>query len=50
MSEIVSKELAELLDMYLNDGYRKLLVVDEIGYLPFGRDEATLFFIFVAKR
>ena len=22
----------------------KLLVVDEIGYLPFGREEATLFF------
>jgi DNA replication protein DnaC len=28
----------------------KLLVVDEIGYLPFGRDEANLFFNLVAKR
>jgi DNA replication protein DnaC len=28
----------------------KLLVVDEIGYLPFGREEATLFFNLVAKR
>jgi DNA replication protein DnaC len=28
----------------------KLLVVDEIGYLPFGRDEANLFFSVVAKR
>ncbi|MCD0277404.1 IS21-like element ISXci1 family helper ATPase IstB, partial [Xanthomonas melonis] len=28
----------------------KLLVVDEIGYLPFGRDEANLFFDVVAKR
>ena len=28
----------------------KLLVVDEIGYLPFGREEATLFFNVVAKR
>lgn len=28
----------------------KLLVVDEIGYLPFGRDEASLFFNVVAKR
>lgn len=28
----------------------RLLVVDEIGYLPFGRDEATLFFNLVAKR
>jgi hypothetical protein len=28
----------------------KLLVVDEIGYLPFGRDEANLFFNVSAKR
>jgi len=28
----------------------KLLVVDELGYLPFGRDEANLFFTVVAKR
>ena len=28
----------------------KLLVIDEIGYLPFGREEATLFFNVVAKR
>ena len=28
----------------------KLLVVDEIGYLPFGRDEANLFFNVVANR
>lgn len=28
----------------------KLLIVDEIGYLPFGRDEANLFFQVVAKR
>lgn len=28
----------------------RLLVVDEIGYLPFGRDEASLFFNVVAKR
>ena len=28
----------------------RLLVVDEIGYLPFGRDEANLFFNVVAKR
>jgi len=27
-----------------------LLIVDEIGYLPFGRDEANLFFQVVAKR
>lgn len=28
----------------------KLLVVDELGYLPFGREEANLFFNVVAKR
>ena len=28
----------------------KLLIVDEIGYMPFGRDEANLFFNVVAKR
>lgn len=28
----------------------KLLVIDEIGYLPFGREEAALFFNLVAKR
>jgi DNA replication protein DnaC len=28
----------------------KLLVIDEIGYLPFGRDEANLFFNVVANR
>lgn len=28
----------------------KLLVVDELGYLPFGRDEANLFFNVVAQR
>ena len=28
----------------------ELLIVDEIGYLPFGREEATLFFNVVAKR
>ncbi|WP_158244431.1 MULTISPECIES: IS21-like element helper ATPase IstB [unclassified Pseudomonas] len=28
----------------------KLLVIDEIGYLPFGRDEANLFFNVIVKR
>lgn len=28
----------------------RLLVIDEIGYLPFGRDEANLFFNVVAQR
>jgi DNA replication protein DnaC len=28
----------------------RLLVFDELGYLPFGRDEANLFFHVIAKR
>ncbi len=28
----------------------KLLIMDEIGYLPFGREEANLFFNVIAKR
>ncbi len=28
----------------------KLMVIDEIGYLPFGREEANLFFNVIAKR
>ena len=28
----------------------RLLIIDEIGYLPFGRDEANLFFNVIAKR
>lgn len=37
---------------YLNHAVMgpKLLVIDEIGYLPFGREEANLFFQVVAKR
>lgn len=27
-----------------------MLVIDELGYLPFGRDEANLFFHVIAKR
>ncbi len=28
----------------------KLLIIDEIGYLPFGREEANIFFNVIAKR
>ena len=28
----------------------KLLIIDEIGYLPFGREQANLFFQVVAQR
>ena len=30
--------------------YPKLLVLDEIGYLPMNRDEASLFFRLVTRR
>ncbi len=32
------------------DTHPKLLIIDEIGYLPFGREEANLFFNVIAKR
>src|SRR5690606_31482217 len=40
------------LDIYLKRSVLspKLLVIDEIGYLPFGREEANLFFNVIAKR
>ena len=28
----------------------RLLIIDELGYLPFGREEANLFFHVIAKR
>jgi DNA replication protein DnaC len=28
----------------------KLLIIDEIGYLPFGREQANLFFQVLARR
>ncbi len=31
-------------------GNPRLLIIDEIGYLPFGRDQANLFFQVIAKR
>jgi DNA replication protein DnaC len=36
--------------MYRTVAMPKLLIIDEIGYLPFGRDQANLFFQVVAKR
>ena len=35
---------------YLQQCPPKLLIIDEIGYLPFGREEANLFFNVIAKR
>jgi DNA replication protein DnaC len=33
-----------------DDAAPKLLIIDEIGYLPFGREQANLFFKVVARR
>lgn len=40
------------LDAYLKRSVMapKLVIIDEIGYLPFGREEANLFFNVIAKR
>lgn len=40
------------LDAYLKRSVMapKLMIIDEIGYLPFGREEANLFFNVIAKR
>jgi DNA replication protein DnaC len=36
--------------MRRNINHCRLLIIDEIGYLPFGREEANLFFQVIAKR
>ena len=41
-------KLKTYLDRIINKP--KLLVIDEIGYLPFGREEANLFFQVIARR
>jgi DNA replication protein DnaC len=52
MLQLAAAKAQERLREYFNRAVLgpKLLVVDEIGYLPFGRDEANLFFNVVAKR
>jgi DNA replication protein DnaC len=42
----------ERLDQYLKRSILtpRLLIIDEIGFLPFGREEANLFFNVIAKR
>jgi DNA replication protein DnaC len=51
MQLAIAKNQARLKE-YLNRAVigPRLLIVDEIGYLPFGREEANLFFNVVAKR
>ncbi|HVS57062.1 MAG TPA: IS21-like element helper ATPase IstB [Casimicrobiaceae bacterium] len=52
MLQLATAKKQERLREYFNRAILgpRLLVVDEIGYLPFGREEATLFFNVVAKR
>lgn len=52
MKQLAAAKAQNRLKQYFNRAVLgpKLLVVDEIGYLPFARDEANLFFNVVAKR
>lgn len=50
--QLATAHKQERIKHYLNRAIigARLLIIDEIGYLPFGRDEANLFFNVVAKR
>ncbi len=52
MLQLATARKQERLQGYFNRAVigPRLLVVDEIGHLPFGREEANLFFNVVAKR
>lgn len=52
MLQLATAKKQERLEAYLKRSILapKLLVIDEIGYLPFGREEANLFFNVIAKR
>lgn len=52
MLQLSTAKKQERLDAYLKRTIlsQQLLVIDEIGYLPFGRAEANLFFNVIAKR
>lgn len=52
MLQLAIAKKQDRLDAYLKRSILgpKLLVIDEIGYLPFGRAEANLFFNVIAKR
>jgi len=52
MLQLATAKKQERLETYLKRSVLapKLLVIDEIGYLPFGREEANLFFNVIAKR
>ena len=52
MLQLATAARQERFKHYLNHAVLgpRLLIIDELGYLPFGRDEANLFFQVVAKR
>lgn len=52
MLQLATAKKQERLESYLKRSILapKLLIIDEIGYLPFGREEANLFFNVIAKR
>lgn len=52
MMQLATAKAQARLKEYMNRAVLgpKLLVIDELGYLPFGRDEANLFFHVIAKR
>jgi DNA replication protein DnaC len=52
MLQLAAAHRKEQLKSYFNRAILgpKLLVIDELGYLPFGRDEANLLFQVIAKR
>lgn len=52
MLQLATAHKQDRLKHYLNRAVigPRLLIIDEIGYLPFGREEANLFFNVVAKR
>ncbi|GAB2707744.1 IS21-like element helper ATPase IstB [Aliiglaciecola aliphaticivorans] len=52
MLQLATAKKQDRLDNYIKRSVLgpKLLVIDEIGYLPFGREEANLFFNVIAKR
>ncbi len=52
MLQLATAKKQDRLESYLKRSVLapKLLIIDEIGYLPFGREEANLFFNVIAKR
>lgn len=52
MLQLATAKKQERLEPYLKRSVLapRLLIIDEIGYLPFGREEANLFFNMIAKR